>query len=79
VTDGAVIARSTTSWSRPLPLPRRDIPWRAARRVWTTGETRQMPHALRSRARIAACADLSILDRWFDNALAAKTIADVFA
>jgi flagellar biosynthesis/type III secretory pathway protein FliH len=29
--------------------------------------------------RIAACADLATLDRWFDNALAAKTVADVFA
>jgi hypothetical protein len=31
------------------------------------------------RARIAACADLATLDRWFDNALAAKTVADVFS
>jgi len=30
------------------------------------------------RARIAACADVAILDRWFDNALMAKVIADVF-
>jgi len=28
--------------------------------------------------RIATCADVATLDRWFDNALAAKTIADVF-
>jgi len=31
------------------------------------------------RARIAACADVAMLDRWFDNALGAKTAADVFA
>jgi predicted transposase/invertase (TIGR01784 family) len=29
--------------------------------------------------RIAACADIATLDRWFDNALAARTVADVFA
>jgi hypothetical protein len=29
-------------------------------------------------ARIAACADLATLDRWFDDALGAKTAADVF-
>jgi flagellar biosynthesis/type III secretory pathway protein FliH len=28
--------------------------------------------------RIALCADVATLDRWFDNALAAKAIADVF-
>ncbi len=32
-----------------------------------------------ARARIAACTDLAILDRWFDNALAAKAVADVFS
>ena len=31
------------------------------------------------RTRIATCADVATLDRWFDNALAAKTAADVFA
>jgi hypothetical protein len=31
------------------------------------------------RARIAECNDASTLDRWFDNALGAKTSADVFA
>jgi predicted transposase/invertase (TIGR01784 family) len=31
------------------------------------------------RARIDACADAATLDRWFDNALGAKTAADVFA
>jgi predicted transposase/invertase (TIGR01784 family) len=31
------------------------------------------------RARIEACMDASTLDRWFDNALGAKTTADVFA
>ena len=30
------------------------------------------------RARIASCADVAILDRWFDNALAARTAADMF-
>jgi predicted transposase/invertase (TIGR01784 family) len=30
-------------------------------------------------ARIAACTDVATLDRWFDNALGAKTTADVFA
>ena len=30
-------------------------------------------------ARIATCKDLAALDRWFDNALAAKTTADVFS
>jgi len=29
--------------------------------------------------RIAACTDLATLDRWFDNALGAKTTADVFS
>jgi predicted transposase/invertase (TIGR01784 family) len=29
--------------------------------------------------RIAACPDVDTLDRWLDNALAARTIADVFA
>ena len=29
--------------------------------------------------RIAACSDLAMLDRWFDNALAARSVADVFA
>ena len=29
--------------------------------------------------RIAACTDLATLDRWFDNALGAKTAADVFS
>jgi hypothetical protein len=29
--------------------------------------------------RIATCMDLATLDRWFDNALAAKTVADVFS
>jgi len=28
---------------------------------------------------IATCTDIATLDRWFDNALAAKTIADVFS
>jgi len=28
--------------------------------------------------RIASCADVATLDRWFDNALAAKAVADVF-
>jgi predicted transposase/invertase (TIGR01784 family) len=32
-----------------------------------------------ARARITACADVTMLDQWFDNALAAKTIADVFS
>lgn len=32
-----------------------------------------------ARAQIAACTDIATLDRWFDNALAAKTLADVFA
>jgi predicted transposase/invertase (TIGR01784 family) len=31
------------------------------------------------RERIATCADVATLDRWFDNALAAKTVADVFS
>ncbi|HRI66083.1 MAG TPA: hypothetical protein PK156_17670 [Polyangium sp.] len=31
------------------------------------------------RARIAECNDAPTLDRWFDNTLAAKTAADVFA
>jgi predicted transposase/invertase (TIGR01784 family) len=31
------------------------------------------------RARISACAETATLDRWFDNALAAKTAADVFS
>jgi hypothetical protein len=30
-------------------------------------------------ARIAACADTATLDRWFDNALTASTVADVFS
>jgi predicted transposase/invertase (TIGR01784 family) len=30
-------------------------------------------------AKIAACADVAILDRWFDNALAATIMADVFS
>jgi hypothetical protein len=29
--------------------------------------------------RIAACTEIATLDRWLDNALAAKTVADVFA
>lgn len=29
--------------------------------------------------RIATCTDLATLDRWFDNALAAKTVAEVFS
>ena len=29
--------------------------------------------------RIAACIDLATLDRWFDNALGAKTTASVFS
>jgi flagellar biosynthesis/type III secretory pathway protein FliH len=29
--------------------------------------------------RIATCTDLATLDRWFDNALAAETVADVFS
>ena len=29
--------------------------------------------------RIATCTDLATIDRWFDNALAAKTVADVFS
>ena len=32
-----------------------------------------------ARARVGACADIATLDRWFDNALAAKTVADVFS
>jgi predicted transposase/invertase (TIGR01784 family) len=32
-----------------------------------------------ARTRIAACADISTLDRWFDNALVAKTVADMFS
>ena len=32
-----------------------------------------------ARARIAGCADLATLDRWFENALAAKSLTDVFA
>lgn len=31
------------------------------------------------RARLAACADVAILDRWFDNALTAKTVVEVFS
>jgi predicted transposase/invertase (TIGR01784 family) len=31
------------------------------------------------RATISACGDITTLDRWFDNALAAKTMADVFS
>jgi predicted transposase/invertase (TIGR01784 family) len=31
-----------------------------------------------ARARVAACADIAVLDRWFDNALTAETVADVF-
>ena len=31
------------------------------------------------RERIATCADVATLDRWLDNALAAKTVADVFS
>jgi predicted transposase/invertase (TIGR01784 family) len=31
------------------------------------------------RGRIATCTDIATLDRWFDNALAAKTVADVFS
>ena len=31
------------------------------------------------RARILACEDPATLDRWFDNALGAKTTADVFS
>ena len=31
------------------------------------------------RARINACADLTTLDRWFDNAVTAKTTAELFA
>ncbi len=31
------------------------------------------------RARIAACADVAILDQWFDKALVAKTAAEVFS
>lgn len=30
-----------------------------------------------ARARITACADIATLDRWFDRALVAKTVADV--
>lgn len=30
------------------------------------------------RARVDACTDLAILDRWVDNVLGAKTAADVF-
>ncbi len=30
------------------------------------------------RARISACADVAMLDRWFDNALGARTSTDVF-
>jgi predicted transposase/invertase (TIGR01784 family) len=31
------------------------------------------------RGRIATCADIAALDRWFENALGAKTAADVFS
>jgi len=31
------------------------------------------------RGRIASCTDIATLDRWFDNALAARTVADVFS
>ena len=31
------------------------------------------------RGRIATCTDVATLDRWFDNALAARTVADVFS
>ena len=31
------------------------------------------------RARITACTDVATLDRWFDNALTAKSLADVFS
>jgi predicted transposase/invertase (TIGR01784 family) len=31
------------------------------------------------RGRIAMCTDIATLDRWFDNALAARTVADVFS
>lgn len=30
-------------------------------------------------ARMAACADAATLDRWFDNALTASAVADVFS
>lgn len=30
-------------------------------------------------ARIAACADITTLDRWFEHALSAKTVADVLS
>jgi hypothetical protein len=32
-----------------------------------------------ARARIAICVDIEALDRWFDRALVAKTVADVFS
>jgi predicted transposase/invertase (TIGR01784 family) len=32
-----------------------------------------------ARARIAACTDIATLDRWFDNALTAKSLSDVFS
>ncbi len=32
-----------------------------------------------ARARLTVCADIAILDRWFDNALTAETVADVFS
>jgi predicted transposase/invertase (TIGR01784 family) len=32
-----------------------------------------------ARTRITACADIETLDRWFDNALVARTVADVFS
>jgi hypothetical protein len=32
-----------------------------------------------ARAQIAACTNIEVLDRWFDNALVAKTGADVFS
>lgn len=32
-----------------------------------------------ARAQIAACTSIEVLDRWFDNALVAKTSADVFS
>ena len=42
-------------------------------------ERRGIAHTKDDRVRIAACTDVATLDRWFDQALEAKTAAEVFA
>jgi hypothetical protein len=42
-------------------------------------ETRGIAFSAHDRQRIQVCTDLEVLDRWFDRAIAASNITDVFA